>query len=237
MRDDGAQVAEWESERTILDLVEHAAAIQTRTKCRTLILSACITNSKFGYMAAPADIEKLRTKVEEAQGLARMFNASARYSRIGVYVVTAQLVADDVETVRSIASEVDALLRGLDAGLRACDPAVIRANANKLADVGKILSAGASKRVEVALEQARKSARKLAKAGVTAARVVDLAAIKSVTEARSQFLDLVDEGAIPEAPAAVEMDAGRAIDLDVQDDMPGIAAAPAAAPGSIEIDI
>ena len=77
-----------------------------------------------------------------------------------------------------------------------------------------MLSPEAAARIQLAVEAARESAKKMVKAGEQAACEIDLRAIRSVTEARTAFLDLDEAREI----AAPRQDA-RALDLTPASDV------------------
>jgi 4-hydroxyphenylpyruvate dioxygenase-like putative hemolysin len=65
-------------------------------------------------------------------------------------------------------------------------------------------------RVQDAIAAARATARAITKAGETAAQEIDTRAIRAITEARTAFLDLDDNG----QEIATPTEPGRAIDLE-----------------------
>ena len=219
---DGAKRARWETERTVVDPAEHDEAIKVRGKCRTLVTAIC-SASAFGLLCPEEGAAELMQAVEEAQALAADFNRRAKLTRIGVYVIAGKVAADDAQAVRAIASEVRDLLADMETGLRNLDVKTVRDAANKARDIGRMLTPTAQARVQVAIDAARSAARRIVKAGETAALEVDARALRSITESRTAFLEIGDDIGEIAAPVA----SGRALDM-VPSEPSAIAAAPAA---------
>ncbi|MGH7177999.1 MAG: hypothetical protein ACREJC_11510 [Tepidisphaeraceae bacterium] len=204
----GAEREIWETERTVADPVELEAAKKARSKASSLIRGVC-AQSAFGLLCPENRASDLEQAITQARTVAEDFNAGARLSRVSVYVITGRIAPDDVEAVRAINSEVRELMDDMARGLSNLDPATIREAANKARALGSMLSPAAESRVKEAIEAARSAARKIVKAGETAAVEVDTLAIRRIATQRTAFLDL-DEAAEIEAPAAQ----GRALDFE-----------------------
>lgn len=215
---DGAQVARWETERTIADPVELEAASKVRSKARTLISALC-AHSSFGLLCPLDDAPRLQGAIQEAQQLANEFNARAGMTRVAVYVIAGKVAADDVQATAAINSEVRDLLDRMAAGVRALDAEAIRDAASRAKALGQMIAPGASERLQKAIDIARSAARKIVKAGEAAATEVDAAAVRAIAESRTAFLDMDDQGEI-EAPA----ETARAIDMDPATPAPIVAA-------------
>lgn len=210
---DGMKKARWETERTIIDPVEHELAGQVRTKARNAISKVC-AGSAFGLLCPESDADKLEAAIIEARKLADEFNAGAKLTRIHVYVITGRIAPDDVEAVRAINSEIRDLMSAMADGIDRLDVKAVREAADRAKSVGVMLSPDMQARVQIAVEQARSAARKIVKAGETAAQEIDTAAMRKITEMRTAFLDLdgqqeiaapvVDQRAIDLAPAQDE---------------------------------
>lgn len=199
----GEKVAEWQTRRVVADPKEHDAAREARGKASRLIRSCC-TLSAFGLLCPESAKENLDKAIREARDIADQFNETATLTRVYVYVIVGRIAPDDVEAVKAINSEVRELLEEMERGLRNFDVKLIRESASKAKSVGNMLSPEAGARVAVAVEAARASAKKIVLAGDTAARELDVVAIRAITESRTAFLDL-DEGkeiAAPIVPAA-----------------------------------
>jgi hypothetical protein len=196
----------WETVRTITDNDEHERAVVARTKCRVLIASVCAA-SAFGLLC-PEDREKdLATAIEAARKEADEFNKSAKYSHLGVYVMTGRIAQDDVEAVKAINSEVRDLLRDMQSGIKSLDVKAIREAARKARNLGAMLTPEAEKRIKDAIDAARGVARDIVKAGETAGVEIDKESVKRITQARTAFLD------IEVKPVRVGKGKGRAVDL------------------------
>src|SRR5262249_22550557 len=95
-------------------------------------------------------------------------------------------------------------------GLERLDVEAVRAAAKRARDVGKMLTPQLQERIGDAIKIARATARKIAKAGETAAIEVDLDAVRRVADARAACLDL-DAAADPIIAPPAE---GLALDLE-----------------------
>jgi hypothetical protein len=204
---DGSSEARWETERVIADAAEFERGKKVRGKAGSLIRAVC-AQSAFGLLCPERNADELDAAIKAADRLVADFNAEATLTRLSVYALVGHIASDDVKAVKAINSEVADLLSTVEAGLRNLDVKVIREAANRVKGIGQMLSPDAAARVQVAIEAARSSARKIVKAGEQAATEIDLRAIRAVTESRTAFLDL-DE-ARPIAAPAVE---GRVLDF------------------------
>jgi hypothetical protein len=225
----GAKRAKWETEKTIDDPEEYERAQKARNKVRSLIGSAC-ARSAFGYLCPEADVDRLEAAISEARKVADDFNASAKGCRVSVYVITGTIAPDDVKAVQAINSEVRELLDRMTEGLEQLDVDKVRDAASRARSVGQMLSPLAQERIQGAIEVARAEARKIVAAGETAALEIDAAAIRTVAEARTAFLDLDEQREIA-APTAEK----RAIDFEPSPLGGDIVLAPSVAARSIEL--
>ena len=206
---DGSKFAAWETERTIADPKEHERACAARSAASHLIRKVC-SKSKFGLLCPADRQDELERVIAEARKVAEEFNASAKMTRVGVFAVCGRVEQNDVEAVRAINSEVRGLLSAMETGLRNLDVKAVRAAAVKAKDLGQMLSSDASDKIKDAVEAARKSARSIVKAGEGATVEIDNETIKLLSQKRTAFLDISDEGERVEMPKA---DTGRALDL------------------------
>ena len=205
--EDGAQVARWETERTITDPEEHEAAKKARSKATAIVRAVC-AYSAFGLLCPEDKAAALESAVAEARATIEAFNDGARLSRVQLYVITGRIAPDDVEAVRAINSEVAELMATMKDGIDALDVKAVREAASRAKGLGSMLTPAAAARVEDAVAAARSVARKITKAGETAALAIDKVTLARITDARTAFLDLDDAKEI-QAPT-VE---GRALDL------------------------
>lgn len=207
LTDDGAQEARWETQRTIADPVEHEAAKKARARARSLITGVC-ANSAFGLICPEIDAPNLDAAVAEARKIADEFNATAKLSRVYVYVITGRIAPDDVEAVKAINSEIRDLLSDMESGISRMDVKAIREAASRAKSMGAMLSPTAAARVQIAIETARSTAKKIVAAGEGAAQEVDAVAMRKLAETRTAFLDLD-----PAKEIATPATEGRAVDL------------------------
>ncbi len=205
----GVEESKWETERTVANPAEFERAKELRNKASRYVRSVCAA-SAFGLLCPESKAEELAAAIAEARRLVEDFNATAELSQIGVYVITGRVAPDDVEAVRAINSEVRDLLSDMAQGVEKLDVASIRDAANRARQLGSMLSPNAEARVRIAIDAARESARKIVKAGETAAAEIDMSTVRKITEMRTTFLDL-DEA----APTAQVAQVGRAVDLEM----------------------
>lgn len=204
----GAQKAKWQTERIIEDPEEHIKASQVRMKARATVAAVCAI-SEFGLLCPETNIPKLIEAIAEARRQVDAFNRRSKLTTVGVYVISGKIARDDVEAARAINSEVRELLKSMTEGVKNLDVKVVREAANKARNLGSMLTPEAAEKIKGAIEAARGAARKITKAGETAAQEIDREAIKKITQARSAFLDLVDDAPEVGRPAA----SARAVDL------------------------
>src|SRR5262249_1386064 len=145
----------------------------------------------------------------DARQVAEEFNQTAKLSRVSVFVMMGRVAPDDVEAVRAINKEVRDLLEEMKVGVSNLNAEAIREAANKARGLGSMLTPDAAARIQLASESARKAGRAIVKAGNAAAVEIDRRAIRAITEARTAFLDLDENGEEVQAPKL----AARTIDL------------------------
>lgn len=213
-REEGREIAEWETVRTIIDKEEHEAAQTVRSEAQALIRGVC-AKSAFGLLCPEIEKEKLDTAIAKARARIRGFNEEAKLSRIQLNVIAGRIASDDVEAVKAINSEVSDLMRLMNEGIANCDPKAIRDAANRTRSIGQMLSGTAAARVQLVIETARKVARDIVASGETAAQVIDKAAIAKITEQRTAFLDLEEMGDV-----AAPVGEARAVDFDPEAEQP-----------------
>ena len=218
LTEDGIQLARWETERTISDPAEYEAATKVRSKVRSVISSVC-ANSAFGKLCPEKSADDLDAAIAEARRLADEFNATAKLTRVRVYVIAGRIAPDDAEAVRAIKSEVRDLLASMAAGVQNLDVKAVRDAADRARDIGRMLSPDAQARIQDAIDVARSAARHIVKAGEQVALEIDQRTIRRITEARTAFLDLD-----PAAEIATPTPEARALDFEPK---PEIKSAPA----------
>jgi hypothetical protein len=205
---EGAAVARWETTKITIDPAEVDAASKARSKARSLVAGVC-SASAFGMLCPENRGPDLARAIEEARAVAAAFNATAKHTTIGVYVLAGRIAASDEEAAKAIASEVRELLDTMRDGIATADVEKIREAANKARGLGAMLSDDAAGKVSKAIEAARSAAREITrrveKGGETAAKVVESIRLDEINAARFAFLDLDPEAAPGEAapvPAA-----------------------------------
>lgn len=204
--EDGTEQAKWETDRRVDDPAEYERGSKARSKARSLISAVC-TPSNFGLLCPEDDKEKLDLAITEAMKVAQDFNMEATLTRVNVYVMIGRVAADDVEAIRAINSEMRSLFEDMEAGINKLDVEAVRAAANKAVAMGQMLSPMTSLKVEEAVKRVRSLARRMVKAGETAAVEIDAETMRRLAQARMSFLDLDDQAEIlaPEAEG-IEVD-------------------------------
>jgi hypothetical protein len=223
---DGSRRGAWETQRTIKDAAEHERAVKVRSKARSLITGICAP-STFGLLCPESERDKLDMAISEARELAQAFNSGANLSQITVNVIVGRVASDDIEAVRAINSEIRDLLDAMESGLKRLDVDAVRKAANSARALGAMLSPEAERRTQAAIEAARTAARRIVKAGESAANAVDEATLRTIRTARTAFLDM-DDATDMQAPSV----SGRAIDLFAEPI--ALAAAPGVAAAAME---
>lgn len=207
--DGGAVVEAWETIKTTMDPEEQERATEARSKARHAVVRNCAQTS-FGLLCPEVNKSALEDGIAEANRIVSEFNATAKFSRIGVYTIAAVIKGDEVETVRAINSEVRSLLEEMQRGVETLDPDAIRKAATAARNVGSMLRPEVAARVQEAIDAARAAARKIVKAGEAAAVTVDALALAKIKGARTEFLDIDT----PAAEVAAPTMQGRAVDLE-----------------------
>jgi hypothetical protein len=185
----GAEIVEWETTRTISDPKEFKAANQIRMKARGFVWNVC-AKSSFGLLCPEDKANVLAEAINKAQKLADGFNAKAKCTRVNVNVIAGRVASDDVEATKAINGEVRELLDRMEQGVKKLDVKAIRDAANRAKSLSGIVAPGTDERLKAAVNAARDAARKLVKAGETAAKEVDQEALKTLKASRTAFLDL-----------------------------------------------
>lgn len=216
---EGAKVEEWKTTKTVDDQAEYDAAIKARSKCGSLVRSVC-SHSSFGLLC-PADKEEdLDAAIAEARAHADRFNADAKVSQVGVYVLKGRIAENEREAARAIAEEMRGLLDGMKEGVDQGDVEKIRDAANRAKKIGLMLDAENSKKVSAAILAARDAAKQIVKrvkvGGEALAKVAQEFKLQELDAARFAFLDMegpVEVKGEPMAPAddrALEIEDGEA---------------------------
>lgn len=227
----GGEEAEWKTKRTIQDLQEHLAGRKAQSAARSCITRVC-SKTAFGLLCPEAKAKELEAAIADARKLTDAFNRKAKLSNLQVYVIAGKVSPDDVEAVRAINGEVRGLIKAMEDGIKNLDVEAVRAAANDARRIGTMLSSDASGRIKEAIDQARTAARKIVKAGETAAGTVDQEVLKNLERSRTSFLDM--DGGV--GAAVPEAEAGRALDLtpDEPKEAAGAVAGRADGTGNVE---
>jgi hypothetical protein len=161
---DGALHGKWETEKHVMDAAEHDRAKKARADARNAISAAC-SHSSFGLLCAQENATKLQEAITKAQSIVSEFNATAKLSRISVYVITGKIAADDVQAVQAINSEILELLMEMDEGLEKGDVKIARDACNKARDISDMLTEVPAATLRAAIDMTREAARRIVKNG------------------------------------------------------------------------
>jgi hypothetical protein len=204
----GSRKAKWETERTVIDPVEHEAATKVRSKARSIVNSVC-ANTAFGLLCPDIAAEDLKLALVEARKLCDDFNRTAKLTRVYFNAITGRIAPDDLQAVRAINEEVRQLLAEMADGIQKLDVVAVRAAADRAKQIGAMLTLDAQARIQIAIDAARASATKIKAAGEQAAIEIDRRTLATLAEARTAFLD-IDQ---PDREVAAPTAEGRSIDL------------------------
>ena len=199
--DGGGRQARWETQRTIADAEEHEAARKVRNGARSRVAGVCVATS-FGDLCTEDKVDDLAGAIAEARTSVEAFNASARITRVGIYVITGRIAPNDREAIRAINSEVRDLLADMESGVSNTDVKAVRDAAARAKKLGEMLSDDAAALIKTSIEAARAAATKIAKSQRDGGAVeVDRGVVQVLNAARGRFLDLESDGEVA-APAA-----------------------------------
>lgn len=216
--EEGQDVSRWETRRVIEDKAEHERATKVRSKALAEIRKVCSATS-FGLLC-PVDQEgALDAAIVAARRMVDEHNDTAAHTRVGIYALKGRVASDDAEAARAITQEIAVLVTSMDAGIKAFDPKAIRDAANRARELSGMLSEDKSKKVEAAIEQARKAARMIVKRIETEGedRAIVMADIQrgQIESARIAFLDMSDEPVSDAAPTPA-VNGQRFADLEIE---------------------
>jgi hypothetical protein len=207
VNENGEAEARWETQRVKRDAEEDTWAKKVRSLARNKVVRVCAP-SEFGLLCPENRLADLEAGIAEGQRIVDDFNAKARFTRLGFYVMLGRVAEDDAKAVKAINSEVRELLDAMNEGIKTVDVKAIRFAADKAKELSQMLSPSASEAVQNAVKIARAEAVKIVRAGETATAVIDQAALARLTETKLSFLDL-EEGEEVKAPEAT----GLSLDL------------------------
>lgn len=220
--------ARWETLRTVEDPEERDRALQTRSLALRTIRGVCASTA-FGLLC-PEDREAdLDAAVVTAMALRAEHNATAKTTRVELYLLKGRIAASDEEAARAIGSEVASMIDAMNSGIDRLDPKAIREAATKARELAGMLGPETAETVASAIEAARRAARQIVarveKGGELAAVVLADIQRGAIERARIAFLDaddVVQAGpgeALPAVDlgrvAALDVESGSAVDLDL----------------------
>jgi len=205
---EGAEVTEWTTERTIKDAAEQKAATEVRSKARNLVLAVCVA-TEHGLLCPTDKRAELDAAFDEARALVREFNATASVTSLKFNALAGYIAPDDLTAVRAINGEVRDLISEMQAGIDGLDVERVRDAAARAKKIGNMLAPEMQARIDDAVKAVRGMAKKMTEAGEQAATAVDAVVLNTLSAARTAFLDLDDAAPLGDAADT----AGRALDL------------------------
>lgn len=220
----GTQLESWKTLKRVDDADEHERATKVRNAASALVRACCYATC-FGLFCLQENIENFRLAEEQAYKLARDFNAEAKNCRVGVYVFTGRVAANEEEAARKITAEMADILGDMERGVASLNVEAIREAADRAKEMGAMLDDDSSAKIQVAVEAGRRAARqikKLAEKGEAAA--AELTAItrvssQAISMARFSFLDSAPAGDVEMLPT---VNVSRFAELESGGDAPGI---------------
>lgn len=232
---EGAAVARWETTKIVDDPAEHEKATKVRASALTEIGRVCVRTS-FGLVATQANEGLLDEAHRKARAMIDEFNASARCTRVSLFMLKGRVASTDEEAARAIGAEVASLIGEMSKGIDRLDPEAIRSAARKALQIGAVLDEAQALTVDTAVQAARKAARaivkRVQKEGEDAAVVLASIQRGDIERARISFLDVEEReqtAAPEEVMPDIDMQRQASIDFEpVNDPVP----TPAPAPGA-----
>ena len=219
--ENGVEISNWTTERTIIDPAEQKRATEVKSKARNLVVSVCVP-TEHGLLCPTAKRDVLDRSFDEARALVAEFNATARTTTLKFNALAGFIAEDDVAAVKAINGEIRGLLEDMQEGIAGLDVERVREAAARAKKIGNMLAPEMQARINDAVKAVRGMAKEMVEAGEQAATKIDAEIVNKLAAARTAFLD-IDEGAEVQEAADVT---GRAIDLTPHE----TTAAPAAAP-------
>ena len=193
---DGTAHAIWQTEKTVRDAEEQAAAEKVRSEARNEIVKVC-AHSSFGLLCPTEKRAELDAATDRALYMVRQFNAQANTTTVPVNVICGQIASTDEEAARALNRELVDLIADMQEGIASANPGAIREAAKRAKAMESMLSEQTAAKVSDAITQARKAARELVKrvekGAESAADVVQEINTEALKRARMSFLDLDEE--------------------------------------------
>jgi len=174
----GTETATWKTDRTIADKAEHERAKVTRSQAVYLVRRVCVTTA-CGYYLCPMEREAtLHKAIAEARAMVETFNATAKKTRLGFYVITERLDSGMAEAERIVNAELCELVGAMTASFKAKDAKGMRDAADKAKALAVMLGDAGKKAVAETTAVARDAARRIAK-GAPVPEPVEVSTVES----------------------------------------------------------
>lgn len=195
-----ADVARWETVRIIEDAAEHARATKCRSQARNAIVAAC-RHTSFGLVCPEEQEAQLWAALKEARELVDEFNATARTTRVDLFVLPGRVARDDQAAALALLGEAASLVAAMEREIGKANADAIREAAGKARALSAMLDGEAREALDTTIEAARKCARDLVrrveKKGEEAAAVLASLDIGPIVAGRMALVALC----APDAPA------------------------------------
>jgi hypothetical protein len=207
----------WKTTRTMEDPEERARGAQVRNLSAGPIWRTCVPTS-FGLLCRLDREAELDANIAAGREIVREFNETARFTRVGMWVLKGRIADADGEAVRAIVQEARGLIDEMNAGLDAADVAKVRAAANKARQLREMFEPDTSEQINDAITAARQAAREIVrrtkKQGEEVEKIVATLDRAEFDAARFSFLDMA-EAVEPVALPSVNLQRSANLEVEV----------------------
>lgn len=192
---DSDRVSKWETTKVVDDVAELASASKARSSAGNEIRKVCMQTS-FGLLCPTRFEAELDAATVRAVDIAEAHNATAKSTRVRVWLLKGRIAETDEQAARAIASEVRALIEAMADGISDLDAEKVREAASRARVMSNVLGEAQQGQLKAAIEEARKAARaivaRVEKKGEEASVVLADLNTKAIETARMAFLDMQD---------------------------------------------
>lgn len=211
--ENGVEISEWKTERTVIDPKEQKLATEVKSKARALVTGVCIP-TEHGLLCPISKRDLLDASFDKARALVADFNRDAYTTTLKFNALAGYIAEDDASATRAITNEVRGLIEEMQAGVDGLDVERVREAAKRAKKIGNMLQPEMKASIDAAVKDVRAMATKMVEAGEQASTVIDAEVLNKLTAARTLFLDIEDAAEVAETTET----AARAIDLHVAED-------------------
>ena len=195
-REGNRAVKRWETTKTVYDEVEMKSAEEVRKDARNEIARECIATEFGAIFPSSKSREALDAAILRAKKMAGDFNETAKYTRVKIMVLCAQIMDNDFDAAQALTGEVADLLATMDKAIASADAEGVRDACNRAIKLSMMLDESTAAKASEAIKAARRAAKQIVKRIATGGEVAevvlkDLAQDRALVEAtRFRFLDL-----------------------------------------------